>query len=37
MNFGMPAEMIDEFLVRVRERASEIRQRTGPPLHPAIA
>jgi hypothetical protein len=29
MNFGMPPEMIDDFLIQVRERAAEVRQRSG--------
>lgn len=29
MNFGMPPEMIDEFLIQIRDRAKEARQRSG--------
>jgi 5,10-methylenetetrahydrofolate reductase len=29
MNFGMPPEMIDEFLIQIRDRANEARQRSG--------
>lgn len=29
MNFGMPPEMIDEFLIQIRGRAKEARQRSG--------
>lgn len=29
MNFGMPLEMIDEFLIQIRGRAKEARQRSG--------
>lgn len=29
MNFGMPADLIDEFLVQIRDRAREARSRSG--------
>jgi methylenetetrahydrofolate reductase (NADPH) len=29
MNFGMPPEMIDEFLLQIRDRAAEARKRAG--------
>jgi hypothetical protein len=29
MNFGMPPEMIDEFLTQIRQRATEVRARSG--------
>ncbi|MBK1875462.1 methylenetetrahydrofolate reductase C-terminal domain-containing protein [Pelagicoccus mobilis] len=32
MNFGMPPELIDEFLVQIRERASAARQRASETL-----
>lgn len=35
MNFGMPADLIDEFLLQIRDRAKEARARSGQQFHPA--
>lgn len=35
MNFGMPPEMIDEFLIQIRERAKTVRDRSGLEFQPA--
>lgn len=29
MNFGMPSALIDEFLIQIRERAQQVRKRSG--------
>ncbi len=34
MNFGMPADLIDEFLMQIRDRAKEARARSGVEFHP---
>jgi methylenetetrahydrofolate reductase (NADPH) len=34
MNFGMPAELIDEFLLQIRDRAKEARARSGVSFNP---
>ena len=35
MNFGMPPELIDEFLLQIRDRAKEVRARSGVQFEPA--
>ncbi|MDG2346234.1 MAG: methylenetetrahydrofolate reductase C-terminal domain-containing protein [Opitutae bacterium] len=34
MNFGMPADLIDEFLMQIRDRAKQARARSGVQFHP---
>ena len=34
MNFGMPAELIDEFLIQIRDRATAARARSGVQFNP---
>ena len=34
MNFGMPADLIDEFLMQIRDRAKEARARSGVQFNP---
>jgi hypothetical protein len=36
MNFGMPPELIDEFLLQIRERAREARQRAVVQFNPNL-